>query len=345
MGEIKVRKIFLFLFLFLLDTIYCANYPKDGTDRLVNVFTTLKTLNAGDYVSSVGATQGLCWFRGGIRIAGTSGLVNFASPMPVDREIFLDPDVSLNLQKDLILSGSVRIASSGYISCGTGSFVGSKIILTGPLSLETSTITCSFGALDIEGNGNIIDFSKGAKLDITATASLYLRNCILEGMDVNSLFASDKGTYFFDNVVMKTTAGSLGYISAIRPCKSINLLGDLYITGTTTFIMGCDFNFFNNAKLYLGSETRFRPYGSSFTIKHFGNKTGGFHFNGSIIELYSLGTEIDFAVQDGNLIFENDVTIFDNSLNKRFVAGPNCSIEMLGNAHVVLEDTVTFSIL
>ena len=336
-------KIFLFLFLFLFKSIYSASYPADATNRRVNVLTSLQTLNAGDYVSSSGAFQGLCWFKGGIQIAGASGLVNFANPVGVDREIYLDTDVGLNLQKDLILSGSVRIASSGYISCGTGSFAGSKIILTGPLQLESSTITCSFGALDIEGNGNIIDFSKGGKLDITATASLYMRNCILEGMDVQSIFWVDKGTYFFDNVVMKFTPG--GYIDTTGN-KSINLLGDLYITGTTIFIMGCNLNFFNNAKLYLGSETEFRPYGSTFTINFFGNKIGGFHFNGSKINLSALGSGKDFSINEGHVIFENEVSVYDRpTYNKKFVLGPNCSVDMLGNARVVLEDTVTFSIL
>jgi hypothetical protein len=289
--------------------------------------------------------QGLCWFKAGLQIAGASGLVNFASPLSVDREIYLSTAVGFNIQRDLILSGSVRIASSGYISSGNGPFEGRAIVLTGPLDIGANTITCSFGALDIEGNGNVIDFSKGGMIDITATASLYMRNCVLEGMNVNSLFFADKGTYFFDNVVFKTTNGSGDYISAIRPAKSINLLGDLYITGTTTFIMGCDLRFFNGAKLHFGHGTKFRPYGSTFTIKSYGNKNGGLYFNGSTIELYDLGTNIDFSVQEGNIMFENDVTVLDNSNNKRFVVGLNCSTDVLGSGRVLLEDTVTFSIL
>ncbi|KKP23019.1 MAG: hypothetical protein SZ59_C0004G0094 [candidate division TM6 bacterium GW2011_GWF2_28_16] len=328
---------YIFLFLFIFKIILPASYPNDATDRLVNIFTTIQTLNAGDYVSSTGATQGLCWFKAGIKIAGASGLVNVATPIFVDREIYLDGQVSLNLQKDLILSGSVRIcadSTSGYISFGTGVFVGSKLILTGPVDLET-TVRCTFGAFEIQGNGNSINMRQNTFYPSNAT-SFKLNNCLL--YNIPELGLSNVAYPIFtdlDNVVLKLSNDLDAH------SRSLTINGDVSILGPYIFTMyySCSINDASFLHFEPESTLFLNPTFKNLTFK--GNKTGGFHFNGCTIDI----SNADLTINEGNVIFENEVRIYDGSNNKKFVIGPNCTAHILGGARVILDGTTTFSIL
>ena len=64
-------------------------------------------------------------------------------------------------------------------------------------------------------------------------------------------------------------------------------------------------------------------------------------FNGCDIKIGSL----DFNVQNGRIIFENEVVIDDDGNYKAFVIGSNVDVDALGSARIVLENSVTFSIL
>lgn len=339
-------KLLLFLFLFLFQNIYGSSYPADATDRLVNVYTSLQTLNPGDYVSSFGSTQGLCWFKAGINIAtsGSSGrMVNFASPIGVDREIFLS-NFCLNIQKDLILTGSVRIARSGNMSCGTGAFAGSSIILTGPLDLGSYTITCTFGQLTIDGNGNTIDFTKGGGLNADTTSTVYIRNAILNYVSSTNL--CNNGTLALENVVMRLApAPFIFYL----PDRGLNIYGDVIVTGTGSFYFSKSstrpyyLSIFNNGRIYFDSGVNvYASYNARPIFNLYGTKTGTLHFNNNPIFV-----GFDFTMNEGHIIFEDEITLNDSGsgLNGRFIVGPNCAVDMLGNARIVLENTTTFSIL
>ena len=132
-----------YLFISLNIKIHSATYPAVGSDMYVNILkdsvNSPKTLNGDDNVGWDIATSpdsigiGLCWFPYGIIISdvvGSTGEVDFATPLLVDGDISLSNVVTFRLQSDLLLASEARLTKSGLLKCGDR-----RVILTGPFLL------------------------------------------------------------------------------------------------------------------------------------------------------------------------------------------------------------------
>lgn len=335
-----MKKFLIFFILIFFNNLNATNYPNSSTetDRYVNVFYLLSdaALAAGDNVSSSGSDQGLCWFRAGFSLSGT-GTVTMATPIPVDREIFLSDRVALDLQKDLVLSGSVRLAKSGNVAAGTGSRLENSIIMNGPFDLGKNTLRFVSGPGLIDGNGNFIDFKKRGKITINSPGyDVKIRNAELRGVHSSNLTPAKGSSISLDNVLLRMD----GDYTANTVTGSLNILGDVVVTGTYVFTIDGVCNIYNDCNLYfdVGSTLKI---GSNAVFNILSRKRGGIYFNGCNIDVSSK----NFLIEAGNIFFANEVTIDDSNNYKHFVAGPYNAAHVLGAARIVLDGTTTFSIL
>lgn len=327
-----MKKILIIL-LFMLNKLNAAYYPDSTQDRSVNVFIANKSLAAGDTVSS--GTQGLCWFKAGFSLTGT-GTVTMSNEIPVDREIFLSDRVMLDLHKDLILSGSVRLGKSGNMAAGTGTRLESCLVLTGPFDMGTNTLRFVNGPGFIDGNGNFINFKNGGNLTINAPGQqLLIRNTELRGIRSSRLTPAKGASLGLKDVLLRLDGDYL----ATTNTTSFNIYGDVIITGTYVFEVNGAFNIYNESSLYFDFGTTLKV-GNNALFNFKGTKKGKIFFNGSYIDISSQ----NFLIDSGAIYFSNEVNIDDNNSNKHFVCGSRNSANILGNASVILNDTVTYSI-
>ena len=144
------------------------------------------------------------------------------------------------------------------------------------------------------------------------------------------------GDLTLDNIILELH----GNYSTGSSRKALNIYGDIVVTGTYNFAISGPCNFYDDARLYIGLGTTF-VVGTGATFNFYGTKTGGLHFNGC--EIYIANN--DFVANEGNIIFENEVTVVDNNSYRHVVIGPNCTVNSLATARIILESTSTFSVL
>ncbi|KKP23017.1 MAG: hypothetical protein SZ59_C0004G0092 [candidate division TM6 bacterium GW2011_GWF2_28_16] len=345
-----MKKFVIFLILIFFNNLNAINYPNSTTetDRITNVLTVLQGLNAGDTVST--AVQGLCWFKAGLSVDGASaGRVNFSCPIPVDREIYLNEDVVLDLHKDLVFSGSVRLARSGNIIAGSATRLESSIILTGPFDLGSKTLTCTYGPMFINGNGNVIDFRKGGRIfydsrntnDAGRTAAT-IRNCELRGVKFETeadsrLWLRNYSAFNWDNVLLRLDGD---YLIPNIDYKHLNIIGDVLVTGTYMFKMDGTCNVSYNSLFCFDVGTTF-SIGRTAVFTSDGSGRAGFYFNGCNINISAK----DFLIDNATLIFSNEVRITDENWNRKFIIGSNCNVILLAGARILLDGTTTLSLL
>ena len=331
-----MRKILIILFLFFFNNLNATLYPVASQDRSVNVFYLLSdaALAAGDTVSS--GTQGLCWFRAGFSLSGT-GTVTMSNEIPVDREIFLSNRVALDLHKDLILSGSVRLGKSGNMAAGTGTRLESALILTGPFDLGANTLRFVSGPGFIDGNSNHINFKRGGIITINSPGyELKIRNAELRGIRSSRLTPAKGGSLGLDNILLRLDDDYM----ATTATTSLNIYGDVIVTGTYIFTVDGPCNIYDESCLYFDIGTTL-AIGSNAAFNFKGSKRGAIYFNGSNIDISSK----NFSIDAGAIFFENEVAIDDGNNYKHFVAQTHNTVNIFGGARVILDGTTTFSVL
>lgn len=344
-----MKKFIIFLSLIFVKNTSATNYPTAAADRLVNTFVTIATsvFKAGDTISiGSGATdQGLCWLKTRLDTNATgTGYIEVATPLPVYTGLYLSRWNTLDIQKDMFLSGDCQLRRSGKISSGMASRAESSLILLGAFNLNDCTLTFTASSASdkdqpgyIDGNGNVIDFSNGGAIDIDTgpRGELKIRNAFLKGISGTNL-AATTGNLSLDNVVLQLN----GDYSVGSAKKALNVYGDLVVTGTYVFTIDGPCNIYDDARIYFDIGTTFKV-GSNAVFNAYGSKTGGFYFNGSTINISSK----HFLLNEGSIFFENQVNINDGNSYKNFVVGPHCAATGLATARIILDGKTTFSVL
>ncbi len=333
-----MKKYLIILFLFFLNNLSATNYPNSSpeTDRTTNVFYTIQSFS-GTTADNIGdAIDGLCWCRAGFSLTGT-GTVTMCNEIPVDREIFLSDRVALDLFKDLILSGSVRLGKSGNIVSGISTRLESSIVLTGPFDLGANTLRFVSGPGFIDGNSNFIDFRKGGIITINSPGyELLIRNAELRAVRTSRLTPAKGGSLGLKDALIRLD----GDYMATTATTSLNIYGDVVVTGTYVFTVDGACNIYDESCLYFDIGTTLK-IGSNATFNFKGSKRGSIYFNGSNIDISSK----NFSINSGAIFFENEVVIDDSDNYKDFICERYNSANILGGARVILDGTTTFSVL
>ncbi len=341
----------IWIFLFFVKNIIPTDYPIAGNDRRVNAFVTAatSTFNAGDTIS-VGnplddtGYQGLCWLKTRLDTNATgSGYIKVSTPLPVYTGLYLSDWNVLDIHKDLFLSADCQLRRSGKISCGAETRSESALILLGSFNLndKTLTFTNSESTIDqpafIDGNGNVIDFSNGGQItfDTGPRGELKIRNAVLKNVGQNGINIAT-GSLALDNVTLELRES----IPFMNSGATLNLYGDVVVTGSYVFTIGGSCNFYNDAKLYIDKGVTFN-IGSGANFNFYGTKTGGIHFNGCNIYI----ANNDLILNEGSIFFENGIRVIDNNSYNAIVIGSNCNAQCLATARISLETAATFSVL
>ncbi|MBD3273634.1 hypothetical protein GF385_04780 [Candidatus Dependentiae bacterium] len=349
-----MKKIILFIFLFLTFKCFSRNFPGSGTDRLVGIYMNRTTLQGGDNVGHAGGEEipvgdiyGLAWFAGGIDVqAGPNDFIFLSTPFPIGKSIAFNDSYRdfLVIVEDMHLSSSVNLLRSGTVEAKFGS-----IILNGPLNLMGNRITFtgknSPHFPNFNGKGNIIDFSNGGKLECTPRL-FEINDVYLKNVSGDSIVFADRdlssATLSFTKCTMQL-AGDVVFDH------------DVVIKSGEFFITGTNFTVCFNRKLEIKNGAKLKmDYGTTFSLGYPGyiqtHGTGTIHFNGCDVEIgdnYGSGSEINngFNLKNGRVLFENRVRINDNNNYKHFIIGEHSQARLLANARVILEGTTTFSLL
>ncbi len=342
-----MKKIFIILFFSsCFEFLFSTNFPNALDDLPIEINFSSQVLVEGDRVgfSHTGppaTPYGLFWAAGGVDMqkSAASGYIAFGTPLYVDKELNLDPDVLLSLYSDLRLSGDVMLVSSGIFEAKNGA-----IILSGTLDLRDNTLTLRQYLLDAEiiGNGNTIDFSKGGKIvfDPIVLTDLCIDNCYLKGLKEDSIsFTDTSRDMFLTNCVLQLDGDFCANFD-------INIFGDVLVAGTYSFCVNRQLSIQNGGRLIM-------DIGTTFSMGYYGDidtwGDGVLHFNGCNIEIgdnYGQSGDINngFILKTGGIIFENEVHINDDGNHKFFQVSVDSDITFLSGARVILDGTTTFSI-
>lgn len=343
--NIKIILLFSFLFYFNKNNILANDYPSSSSqiDQSVNILIESGNLpfilEGGDTVGWTTTTSsfsnGLCWFPSGIDLHNGSvvGVIDFATPLGLSKSLSFADDRYLYLRSDLILNGRIDLLTSGKINGGA-----SRVILNGPLYLNGNYINGVDFPLHFVGNGNTIFFNNDGAIRPVGTALgvLNFENVILDSIHDGSINKFDVDF----NLILESAIVKLDGNYCFSSSKSLDIHGDVLITGTHTFCLDAPCNIYDNSQLIFDLGTTF-SMGTSGTITMVGNRTGSIYFNGSTIQI---GTK-DFEIDYGKIIFGNEITIDDNGKHKAFICGTNSLVDVIGSGRVVLENTTTFSAL
>lgn len=338
-----MKKVFIILFFSLFfEFLFAATYyPELADDLPIEINFTTQVLNEGDRVGSYGSTAyGLFWAAGGIDIQknASSGTAYFSSPLFVDKELNLDEDVTVVLYSSLCLANGAYLASSGVFS-----LLSRTIVLSGVFGLEDNILTFITYNAKINGNGNIVDFSKGGKIVFNYNSSsndLYIDNCYLKGLQEDSiLFTNIDRSLFLTNCILQLDDDF---------CVNFNIdvSGEVLVTGTHTFCI-------NHQLVINDGACMIMDVGTTFSMGYYGDldvaTNGSLHFNGCNIEIgdnFGQADDINngLFLRLGSIIFENEVHINDDGKRKFFQIADDASVTLLSGARVILDGTTTFSI-